>query len=68
MNFICKLSDDFEGSIEKPLPINFDSFRLVSFNGSREVNFSVNTDMGVITCNFKKGDAELIYIISALIN
>jgi len=67
-NFICKLSDDFEGSIEKPLPINFDSFRLVSFNGSREVKFSVNTDMGIITCNFKKGDAELIYIISALIN
>ena len=67
-NFICKLSDDFEGSIEKPLPINFDSFRLVSFNASREVKFSVNTDMGIITCNFKKGDAELIYIISALIN
>jgi hypothetical protein len=67
-NFVCELSDNFEGGIEKPLPVNFDSFRLVSFNGSREVNFSVNTDMGVITCNFKKGDAELIYIISALIN
>ena len=67
-NFICQLSDEFEGNIEKPLPVNFDSFRLVSFSGSREVNFSVNTDMGVITCNFKKGDAQLIYIISALIN
>ena len=67
-NFICQLSDEFEGNIEKPLPVNFDSFRLVSFSGSREVNFSVNTDMGVITCNFEKGDAQLIYIISALIN
>tara|TARA_E500000318_G_scaffold102829_1_gene107418 strand:+ start:344 stop:1075 length:732 start_codon:yes stop_codon:yes gene_type:complete len=67
-NFVCEISDNFEGGIEKPLPVNFDSFRLVSFSGSREVNFSVNTDMGVITCNFKKGDAELIYIISALIN
>jgi len=67
-NFICELSNEFEGNIEKPLPVNFDSFRLVSFSGSREVNFSVNTDMGVITCNFKKGDAQLIYIISALIN
>ena len=67
-NFICQLSDEFEGNIEKPLPVNFDSFRLVSFSGSREVNFSANTDMGVITCNFKKGDAQLIYIISALIN
>jgi hypothetical protein len=67
-NFICELSNEFEGNIKKPLPVNFDSFRLVSFSGSREVNFSVNTDMGVITCNFKKGDAQLIYIISALIN
>ena len=67
-NFVCSLSDSFEGNIEKPLPVNFDSFRLVSFNGSREVNFNINTEMGVITCLFKKGDAELIYIISALIN
>jgi hypothetical protein len=67
-NFVCRLSDDYEGSIEKPLPVNFDSFRLVSFNGSSEVKFSVNTNMGVITCNFEKGETELIYIISALIN
>lgn len=67
-NFVCELSDNFEGSINKPLPVNFDSFRLVSFGGSREVNFSVNTDMGVITCNFNKGNVQLIYIISALIN
>jgi len=67
-NFVCSLSDSFEGNIDKPLPVNFDSFRLVSFNGSREVNFNINTEMGVITCLFKKGDAELIYIISALIN
>lgn len=67
-NFVCMLCDEFEGSIQKPLPVNFDSFRLVSFDRSREVNFSINTDMGIITCNFEKGDAQLIYIISALIN
>jgi|TARA_E500000318_G_scaffold68951_1_gene63835 hypothetical protein len=67
-NFVCLLSDTYEGNIEKPLPINFDSFRLVSFGNSREVNFNVNTDMGVITCSFQKGDTQLIYIISALIN
>ena len=67
-NFVCILSENFEGNIDKPLPVNFDSFRLVSFNGSGEVKFSVNTNMGVITCNFKKGETELIYIISALIN
>ena len=67
-NFVCLLSDNFEGNIVKPLPVNFDSFRLVSFSGSREVNFSINTEMGVITCNFEKGNTQLIYIISALIN
>ena len=67
-NFVCSLSDNFEGSIQNPLPVNFDSFRLVSFSGSAEVNFNINTEMGVITCKFKKGEAELIYIISALIN
>ena len=67
-NFVCSLSDNFEGNIQTPLPVNFDSFRLVSFSGSTEVNFNINTEMGVITCKFKKGEAELIYIISALIN
>jgi len=68
-NFICVLSDEFEGdSITKPLPINFESFRLISFNGSKEVIFNINNEMGVITCNFVKGNTSLIYIISALIN
>ena len=34
-NFVCMLSDEFEGNIQKPLPVNFDSFRLVSFDRSR---------------------------------
>ena len=67
-NFVCLISEEYEGSIEKPLPVNFDSFRLISFGGSREVKFNINTDMGVITCDFQKGDTQLIYIISALIN
>ena len=62
------MSEEYEGSIEKPLPVNFDSFRLISFGGSKEVKFNINTDMGIITCNFEKGSTELIYIISALIN
>ena len=68
-NFVCKMCDSFEGdAISKPLPINFESFRLISFNNSKEVNFNINTDMGVITCKFNKGNTSLIYIISALIN
>ena len=68
-NFICILGDEFEGdSITKPLPINFESFRLISFTGSKEITFNINNEMGVITCNFVKGNTSLIYIISALIN
>ena len=68
-NFVCTICDNVEsGSITTPLALNFESFRLISFNNSREVRFRVNQDMGVITCNFLKGNTELIYIISALIN
>lgn len=68
-NFVCTLSDKFEGNtIAKPLPINFESFRLISFGSSRNVQFNINDEMGVITCKFQKGNVSLIYIISALIN
>jgi hypothetical protein len=67
-NFVCILSDVYEGNLIKPLPINFDSFRLISFNNSKDIKFNINTEMGVITCTFQKGDTSLIYIISALIN
>lgn len=67
-NFVCELSDTYEGNINKPLPVNFESFRLISFGNCGEVSFNVNTDIGVITCTFNKGHTNLIYIISALIN
>ena len=68
-NFVCNLSNEFEGNpLPKPLPVNFETFRLISFNNSINIDFKINTQMGVITCKFKKGNVELIYIISALIN
>lgn len=68
-NFVCILSEEYEGNpLTKSLALNFDSFRLLSFNGCREVNFRVNQDMGVITCDFKKDNTSLIYVISSLIN
>jgi hypothetical protein len=68
-NFVCTICDSVEsGSITTPLALNFESFRLISFNNSREVRFRVNQDMGVITCDLRKGNTALIYVISALIN
>ena len=68
-NFVCTISDSCEGSdISTPLALNFESFRLISFTNSREVRFRVNQEMGVITCDMKKNNTSLIYVISALIN
>ena len=68
-NFICTVSESFNGkAVEKPLPINFETFRLISFTGSKEINFRINQKMGVICCKLSKGPTSLIYIISALIN
>ncbi len=68
-NFNCILSDESTGaSIGTPLALNFESFRLISFSNSREVEFKINQEMGVITCTLKKGNTSLIYVISALIN
>ena len=68
-NFVCVLSESYTGDpLTKPLALNFESFRLLSFSGSREVEFKINQDMGIITCNIKKGNVSLIYVVSALIN
>ena len=68
-NFVCEVSDTVEGdAITKPLALNFECFRLISFNSCREANFRINQEMGVITCDLKKGNTSLIYVISALIN
>lgn len=68
-NFGCIISETCDGSpITKPIPLNFESFRLISFNGSKEIQFKVNQEMGVLVCELKKGNTSLIYVMSALIN
>jgi|TARA_R100000482_G_C5128721_1_gene150449 hypothetical protein len=68
-NFVCSIANEYEGNaLPKALPVNFESFRLLSFAYSNKIHFKINTKMGVITCSFKKGNVDLIYVISALIN
>lgn len=68
-NFVCILSDTYEGKeMSKFLPVNFESFRLISFNQSREIDFRINEELGIITCGLKKGNVALTYVVSALIN
>lgn len=68
-NFVCILSDNIEiGKLIKPLPLNFESFRLINFSGCKEIQFDINQEMSIVKCSITKGDTSLIYIISALIN
>tara|TARA_A100000172_G_scaffold69752_2_gene49935 strand:- start:117 stop:854 length:738 start_codon:yes stop_codon:yes gene_type:complete len=68
-NFVCTVSDTFDGKeMSKPLPVNFESFRLISFSQSREIDFRINEELGIITCSLRKGNVALTYVVSALIN
>ena len=68
-NFVCILSNNYDGKeISKPLPVNFESFRLISFGQSREIDFRINEELGIITCSLEKGNVALTYVVSALIN
>jgi hypothetical protein len=68
-NFQMVISDKLEGStISKPLPINFETFRLVNFSKSDACKVSINNTLGILKIDMKRGDTKLIYIVSALIN
>jgi len=68
-NFQCVLADVYEGSaLSKTIPVNFDTFRLISFGKCAEVEFSINLSLGVIKIVIVKDKTRLTYIVSALIN
>ena len=68
-NFQCVLADTFTGTaLNKTIPINFDTFRLISFGKCNEVEFAINTSLGVIKIVLVKDKTRLTYIVSALIN
>jgi hypothetical protein len=68
-NFQCTLADKFEGTpINKVIPINFDTFRLINFNKCSEVEFSINVNFGVVKIVMNKENTKLTYIVSALVN
>ena len=68
-NFISTLCSSYEGKgMTKPLPINLDTFRLITYNGCDKVKFSINTTYGILKIDIVKGSTSLTYILSALIN
>lgn len=68
-NFQCILSRTYTGQpLSKSIPINFDTFRLLNFNKCKELQVCVSMSFGVLKISVSKGDTNLIYVISALIN
>ena len=68
-NFQCMLTDTFEGSpLSKVIPINFETFRLINFNKTANIHFSINIALGVIKIVLTKNNTALTYIVSALIS
>lgn len=67
-NFQCIISKTYVGNLPKPLPINFETFRLINFNKCKEIEVNINSKTGVMKISLTKGDTKLIYIVSALIN
>ena len=68
-NFQCVLADKFEGiALSKTIPINFETFRLINFNKCQDIEFMINSDLGVIKITLTRNKTKLTYIVSALIN
>lgn len=68
-NFQTILSTTYEGTaLPKTIPINFETFRLINFNKCSDIKFSINIQFGVVKISLSKGNTNLIYIVSALIN
>lgn len=68
-NFQTVLADSYVGAaLSKNIPVNFETFRLINFSKSSEIEFAINIGYGVMKISLVKGNTKLIYIVSALIN
>jgi len=66
--FSCEIANQFNGnSIDKAIPISYDSFKLLVFTNP-EIIFSINNELGIVVCKISKENTTLIYVISSLIN
>ena len=62
------IADEFEGeSLNTPLPINLDVFRLMSSIKYDFVLIKVNTDLKVLMFELVVGNTVLKYIVSSLV-
>lgn len=68
-NFQCAIIDAFTGDqISKPIPINFETFRLIAIGKCPDIEFAINSQLGILKITLNRGGTKLIYIVSALIS
>jgi hypothetical protein len=64
-----KLTDDYDGqSIAKPLPLNFEIFRIISCMKFKSINAKLITKMGVLVFDMNLDSSNIKFIMSALEN
>jgi hypothetical protein len=66
-NFTCKLAESFTGSPIEPIVVDFEVFRLLSYQNTKHVKIDVNSDTGILICTLTKGETVLTYIVTTLI-
>lgn len=66
-NFQCAIAQS-AAPLPKPLPINFETFRLIAIGKEAAIEFSINSTLGVLKIAFNRDTTKLIYIVSALIS
>ena len=64
-----KLTGDYSGqSLTKPLPLNFEIFRIISCMKFKLINAQLVTKMGVLVFNMNLDSSNIKFILSALTN
>lgn len=64
-SYSFKLGSNIVGNLPKPLPINFDNFKLIN-NFTDEVSINVNTKYGVMLIDINQPDIKCRYVITSL--
>ena len=64
-----KLTEDYTGQgLVKPLPLNFESFRIISCMKFKQIDAQIVTKMGVIVFDMNLDSSNIKFILSALTN
>lgn len=67
-NASIKVSDTFKGTeIEKPIPIKYENFRVISASQRNDINILINTDLSVLMFQSSDEQSSTAYFMSGLV-